>query len=58
MYTPRTSVEAIPDASIHHSALQKQQQQLAIGHMYDRRLKVPVIHMTGCRRQTRAASLV
>jgi len=52
MYTPRTSVEAIPDASIHHSTLQKQQQQLAIGHMYDRRLKVSVIHMTGCRRQT------
>jgi hypothetical protein len=47
MYTPRTSVEAIPDASIHihHSALQKQQQQLALGHMYDRRLKVSVIHM-------------
>ena len=42
MYTPRTSVEAIPDASIHHSALQKQQQQLAIGHMYDR----AVIQMT------------
>ena len=52
MYTPRTSVEAIPDASIHHSALQKQQHQLAIGHMYDQRLKVSVIHMTGCRRQT------
>ena len=52
MYTPRTSVEVIPDASIHHSALQKQQQQLAIGHMYDRQLKVSVIHMTGCRRQT------
>ena len=52
MYTPRTSVEAIPDASIHHSALQQQQQKLAIGHMYDRRLKVSVIHMTGCRRQT------
>ena len=34
MYTPRTSVEAILDASIHHSALQKQQHQLAIGHMY------------------------
>ena len=53
MYTPRTSVDAIPNASIHHSALQKQQQQqLAIGHMYDRRLKVSLIHMTGCRRQT------
>ena len=44
MYTPRTSVEAIPNASIHHLALQKQQHQLAIGHMYDRLLKVPVIH--------------
>ncbi len=49
MYTPRTSVEAIPDASIHHSALQKQQQQLAIGHMYDQRLKVSAHHMTRCR---------
>ena len=52
MYTPRTSVEAIPNASIHHLALQKQQQQLATGHMYDRLLKVSVIHMTGCSRQT------
>ena len=52
MYTPRTSVEAISNASTHHLALQKQQQQLAIGHMYDRLLKGSVIHMTGCSRQT------
>ena len=32
MYTPRTSVEAIPDASIHHSALQNRD----FGHTYDR----------------------
>ena len=32
MYTPRTSVEAIPNASIHHSALQNRD----FGHTYDR----------------------
>jgi hypothetical protein len=32
MYTPCTSVEAIPDASIHHSALQNRD----FGHTYDR----------------------
>ena len=32
MYTPRTSVETIPNASIHHSALQNRN----FGHTYDR----------------------
>ena len=32
MYTPRTSVEAIPNVSIHHSALQNRD----FGHTYDR----------------------
>ena len=32
MYTPRTTVEAIPNASIHHSALQNRD----FGHTYDR----------------------
>ena len=32
MYTPRTSVEAISNASIHHSALQNRD----FGHTYDR----------------------
>ena len=32
MYTPRTSIEAIPNASIHHSALQNRD----FGHTYDR----------------------
>ena len=32
MYTPRTSVEAISNASIHHSALQNRD----FGHAYDR----------------------
>ena len=31
MYTPRTSVEAISNASIHHSALQNRD----FGHTYD-----------------------
>jgi hypothetical protein len=32
MYTPRTAVEAIPNTSIHHSALQNRD----FGHTYDR----------------------
>jgi hypothetical protein len=32
MYTPRISVGAIPNASIHHSALQNRD----FGHTYDR----------------------
>jgi len=46
MYTPRTSVEAIPNASIHHSALQNRD----FGHTYDRsRALVRALVLVRCK---------